>query len=64
MCGHSSHVQIRRHKSVRVMIEGCLSKEYYTIRDLLYQQYAIVEGEEQGNDNKYFISKIINIFHN
>jgi len=42
MCGHSSQVQLRRHESGRVMIEGCLSMEYYTIRDLLYQQYAIV----------------------
>ena len=42
MCGHSSNVQLRRHESGRVMIEGCLSNEYYTIRDLLYQQYAIV----------------------
>ena len=57
-------MHLRRHKSGRFMMEGCLSREYYTIRDLLYQQYAIVEGEEQGNDNKYFISKIINIFHN
>jgi len=42
MCGHSYNVQLRRHDSGRVMIEGCLSNEYYTIRDLLYQQYAIV----------------------
>merc|ERR1712180_28166 len=42
MCGHSSNVQLRRHESGRVMIEGCLSNEYYLIRDLLYQQYAIV----------------------
>jgi len=42
MCGHSSNVQLRRHESGRVMIEGCLSNDYYTIRDLLYQQYAIV----------------------
>jgi len=42
MCGHNSNVQLRRHDSGRVMIEGCLSNEYYTIRDLLYQQYAIV----------------------
>jgi len=41
MCGHSSHVQLRRHERERVMIEGCLGNEYYTIRDLLYQQYAI-----------------------
>jgi len=42
MCGHNSNVQLKRHDSGRVMIEGCLSNEYYTIRDLLYQQYAIV----------------------
>jgi cleavage and polyadenylation specificity factor subunit 2 len=42
MCGHSYNVQLRRHDSGRVMIEGCLSNEYYTIRELLYQQYAIV----------------------
>merc|ERR1712025_912190 len=42
LCGHSYNVQLRRHDSGRVMIEGCLSNEYYTIRDLLYQQYAIV----------------------
>jgi len=42
ICGHSSNVQLRRHESGRVMIEGCLSNDYYTIRELLYQQYAIV----------------------
>ena len=31
-----------RHDSGRVMIEGCVSEDYYLIRDLLYQQYAIV----------------------
>ena len=34
--------QVRRHDSGRVMIEGCLSDDYYVIRELLYQQYAIV----------------------
>jgi len=42
LCGHSSNVQLRRHDSGRVMIEGCVSEDYYLIRDLLYQQYAIV----------------------
>jgi len=42
MCGHQSNVQLRRHESGRVMIEGCLSDDYYVIRELLYQQYAIV----------------------
>lgn len=42
MCGISSNVQLRRHESGRVMIEGCVSEDYYVIRDLLYQQYAIV----------------------
>jgi len=42
MCGHHSNVQLRRHDSGRVMIEGCVSDDYYVIRDLLYQQYAIV----------------------
>jgi len=32
----------RRHESGRVMLEGCLSEDYYLIRTLLYQQYAIV----------------------
>ena len=42
LCGHSFNVQLRRHDSGRVMIEGCLSEDYYVIRNLLYQQYAIV----------------------
>jgi len=42
LCGHSFSVQLRRHDSGRVMIEGCLSDDYYVIRNLLYQQYAIV----------------------
>jgi len=42
VCGNSFNVMLRRHDSGRVMIEGCLSNEYYTIRELLYQQYAIV----------------------
>merc|ERR1712025_1006252 len=42
LCGQSFNVQLRRHDSGRVMIEGCLSDDYYVIRNLLYQQYAIV----------------------
>lgn len=42
MCGNNSNVQLRRHESGRVTIEGCVSDDYYLIRELLYQQYAIV----------------------
>jgi len=42
LCGQSFNVQLRRHDSGRIMIEGCLSDDYYVIRNLLYQQYAIV----------------------
>ena len=40
-CG-TGNVALRRHDSGRVTIEGCVSEEYYLVRDLLYQQYAIV----------------------
>ena len=40
-CGNGT-VALRRHDSGRVTIEGCVSEEYYQVRDLLYQQYAIV----------------------
>jgi len=40
-CG-SGTVALRRHDSGRVTIEGSVSNEYYQVRDLLYQQYAIV----------------------
>lgn len=33
---------LRRVDTGKVTIEGCLSEEYYKIRELLYQQYAIV----------------------
>jgi len=42
LCGSGYNVQLRRHDSGRVMIEGCVSNDYYIIRELLYQQYAIV----------------------
>jgi len=42
LCGNSNNVMLKRHDSGRVTIEGCVSDDYYVIRDLLYQQYAIV----------------------
>jgi len=41
-CGSNGNVLLRRHESGRVELEGCLSEDYYLIRTLLYQQYAIV----------------------
>jgi cleavage and polyadenylation specificity factor subunit 2 len=35
-------VSLRRHDSGRVTVEGCLCDEFYQVRDLLYEQYAIV----------------------
>lgn len=35
-------VAVRRHDTGRVTLEGCLSEDYYNVRDLLYEQYAIV----------------------
>ena len=40
-CGDNT-VALRRHDSGRVTIEGCVSDLYYNIRELLYEQYAIV----------------------
>lgn len=33
---------LRRMDTGKVTMEGCVSEEYYKIRDLLYEQYAIV----------------------
>ncbi|XP_058062767.1 probable cleavage and polyadenylation specificity factor subunit 2 isoform X1 [Anopheles bellator] len=35
-------VALRRVDTGRVTIEGCISEDYYKIRDLLYEQYAII----------------------
>ncbi|XP_069688584.1 probable cleavage and polyadenylation specificity factor subunit 2 isoform X2 [Periplaneta americana] len=35
-------IAVRRHEAGRVILEGCLSEEYYLVRELLYEQYAIV----------------------
>jgi len=41
-CGQGGNVLLRRHESGRVMLEGSLSVDYFLIKNLLYQQYAIV----------------------
>ncbi|XP_059082157.1 cleavage and polyadenylation specificity factor subunit 2-like [Tigriopus californicus] len=40
-CGNGN-VALRRHDSGRVTIEGTVCDEYYRVRELLYDQYAIV----------------------
>ncbi|KRT83011.1 hypothetical protein AMK59_3146, partial [Oryctes borbonicus] len=35
-------IAIRRVESGRVLIEGCISEDYYKVRELLYEQYAIL----------------------
>ncbi|XP_071079968.1 cleavage and polyadenylation specificity factor subunit 2-like [Haliotis cracherodii] len=35
-------VAVRRNEAGRIQLEGALCDDYYVIRDLLYQQYAIV----------------------
>ena len=35
-------VAVRRNEAGRLVLEGCLSDDYYVVRDLLYAQYAIV----------------------
>ncbi|KAK6182594.1 hypothetical protein SNE40_010244 [Patella caerulea] len=35
-------VAVRRNKAGKIQLEGTLCNEYYRVRDLLYQQYAIV----------------------
>ncbi|CAM9498245.1 unnamed protein product [Lampetra fluviatilis] len=35
-------VAVRRTEAGRIGLEGCICEDYYKIRDLLYQQYAIV----------------------
>jgi len=41
-CGSNSQVALRRHDSGRVTIEGSHCEDYYVVRKLLYEQYAIV----------------------
>lgn len=35
-------IAIRRIENGKIIIEGCISEDYYKVRDLLYQQYAIL----------------------
>ena len=35
-------VALKRQDTGRLTVEGCLCDEYYTIRNLLYEQYAIL----------------------
>ncbi|XP_014210156.1 probable cleavage and polyadenylation specificity factor subunit 2 [Copidosoma floridanum] len=35
-------IAVRRHEAGKIILEGCLSEEYFRVRDLLYEQYAIV----------------------
>lgn len=41
MCSNGT-LSLRRVDTGKVTIEGCLSEEYFRIRELLYEQYAIV----------------------
>lgn len=41
-CGRTNSVALRRHDSGRVAIEGCLCDDFYLVRSLLYDRYAIV----------------------
>lgn len=35
-------VAVRRNETGRINLEGCLSEDYYKVRELLYSQYAII----------------------
>ncbi|XP_046656106.1 probable cleavage and polyadenylation specificity factor subunit 2 isoform X2 [Daphnia pulicaria] len=38
----NGNVALRRNESGRVTLEGCISDDYYRVRELLYEQYAII----------------------
>ncbi|XP_022083164.1 cleavage and polyadenylation specificity factor subunit 2-like [Acanthaster planci] len=38
----NSLVAIKRNDSGRITLEGCLSPDYFKVRELLYEQYAII----------------------
>jgi len=40
-CANST-LAIRRIDTGKLSLEGCLSEDYYKVRDLLYDQYAII----------------------
>lgn len=35
-------IAVHRHEAGRVILEGCLTDDYYRVKELLYQQYANV----------------------
>ncbi|KAF2897395.1 hypothetical protein ILUMI_08780 [Ignelater luminosus] len=35
-------IAVRRIENGKIIIEGCISEDYYKVRELLYQQYAIL----------------------
>lgn len=35
-------VAVRRLETGRIMLEGCISEDYYRVKDLLYEQYAVL----------------------
>ena len=41
-CGANNMVALRRHDSGHVTIEGCVCDDYYLVRSLLYERYAII----------------------
>ena len=41
-CGGNNMVALRRHDSGHVTVEGCVCEDYYFVRSLLYERYAIV----------------------
>lgn len=38
----NSNVAVRRHESGRLCLEGTLCDDYFRVRDLLYEQYAVI----------------------
>jgi len=41
-CGSNNMVALRRQDSGHVTVEGCVCEDYYLVRSLLYERYAIV----------------------
>ncbi|CAG9813519.1 unnamed protein product [Phaedon cochleariae] len=38
----SGSIAVRRVESDKIMLEGCISEDYYRVKELLYEQYAIL----------------------
>jgi len=39
---NNGQVAVRRNEAGRINLEGCLCEDYYQIRSLLYEQYAVI----------------------